>query len=78
MSQYLPYLLILACPIAMGAMMWVMMRGMDHGKQPDPRVAELESQVAELRAAVTRPRQPAGVVATGEEGDTPFEPHRET
>ncbi len=38
----------------MGVMMWVMMRGMDHGKQPDPRVAELESQVAELRSAVSR------------------------
>lgn len=54
MSQLLLYLLILVCPLTMGVMMWVMMRGMDHGKQPDPRVAELESQVAELRSALNR------------------------
>ena len=54
MSQLLPYLLILVCPLTMGVMMWVMMRGMDHGKQPDPRIAELESQVAELRSALNR------------------------
>jgi hypothetical protein len=41
-------------------MMWVMMRGMDHGQKPDPRVAELESQVAELRSAVARPGQSHG------------------
>ena len=46
MSQLLPYLLILVCPLTMGLMMWMMMRGMNHDKQPDPRVAELESQVA--------------------------------
>lgn len=45
MSQFLPYLLILVCPLTMGLMMWVMMRGMGQGKQPDPRVAELESQL---------------------------------
>ncbi|HEY8863292.1 MAG TPA: DUF2933 domain-containing protein [Candidatus Dormibacteraeota bacterium] len=60
MSQLLPYVLILACPVTMGVMMWVMMRGMDHGQRPDPRVAELESQVAELRSAVTRPGQSHG------------------
>ncbi|MDQ6880104.1 MAG: DUF2933 domain-containing protein [Candidatus Dormibacteraeota bacterium] len=58
MSQLLPYILILVCPLTMGAMMWVMMRSMDHGKQPDPRVAELESQVYELRSAVSRRGQP--------------------
>lgn len=52
MSQLLPYLLILVCPLTMGVMMWVMMKGMDHGKTPDPRIAELESQVNELRWAV--------------------------
>jgi hypothetical protein len=50
MSQWLPYLLVLVCPLTMGVMMWVMMRGMDRGRQPDPRVAELESQVTELRS----------------------------
>lgn len=54
LNQLLLYLLILACPITMGVMMWVMMRGMDHDKQRDPRLAELESQVAELRSAMSR------------------------
>ena len=58
MSQLLPYALILVCPVTMGVMMWVMMRGMDHGQKPDPRVAELESQVSELRSAVSRRGQP--------------------
>ena len=52
MSQLLPYLVLLVCPLTMGVMMWVMMKGMDRGKKPDPRVAELESQVNELRSAV--------------------------
>ena len=58
MSQLLPYLLILICPLTMGLLMWVMMRGMNRDKQADPRVAELESQLAELRSAVSRSRQP--------------------
>ena len=59
MSQFLPYLLILVCPLTMGLMMWVMMRGMGQAKQPDPRVAELESQLNELRSAVSRAGQSA-------------------
>ena len=55
MAQYLPYLLFLACPISMGLMMWMMMRK-DHGQASaptsDPRLAELESQVGELRMAL--------------------------
>ena len=54
MSQLFPYLLILICPITMGLMMWLMMKGMGQGKQPDPRVAELESQLNDLRSAVGR------------------------
>jgi hypothetical protein len=54
-SQLLPYLLLVVCPITMGLMMWLMMRGMDHGSmRSDPRVAELESQVAELRLELRR------------------------
>jgi len=41
----------------MGLMMWLMMRGMGQGKQTDPRMAELESQVNELRSAAARDRQ---------------------
>ena len=64
MSQFLPYLLLLVCPLTMGLMMWVMMRGMGQDKPPDPRIAELQSQVNELRSAVSRgERQEAGVDA---------------
>lgn len=58
MSQWLPYLLLLACPVSMGLMMWLMMRMEHHRKMPaaDPRVAELESQVAELRSELVRRR----------------------
>ena len=57
----LPYLLILVCPVTMGLMMWLMMRGMDRGPaRPDPRVADLESQVRDLQSALKRkPQQPA-------------------
>ena len=55
MDHILPYLFFLACPISMGLMMWMMMRK-DHNHasapQSDPRVAELESQVGELRMAL--------------------------
>ena len=55
MDHILPYLFFLACPISMGLMMWMMMRkDHDHASAPksDPRVAELESQVGELRMAL--------------------------
>jgi hypothetical protein len=58
-DQYLPFLLFLACPIAMGVMMWMMMRGRRPGGDqsqppapPDPRIAELEDQIRELRSAL--------------------------
>ena len=55
MDHILPYLFFLACPISMGLMMWMMMRK-DHNQasapNSDPRVAELESQVGELRMAL--------------------------
>jgi len=58
MSQLFPYLLILVCPVTMGLMMWLMMKGMGQAKQPDPRVAELESQLNDLRSAVGRTGPP--------------------
>ncbi|PZR93657.1 MAG: hypothetical protein DLM67_13390 [Candidatus Nephthysia bennettiae] len=55
MGQLLPYLLVLACPISMGLMMWVMMRSNKSepvAPPPETRVAELESQINELRVAM--------------------------
>jgi len=55
LDHILPYLFLLACPVSMGVMMWMMMRK-DHGQTSaatsDPRLAELESQVGELRMAL--------------------------
>ena len=54
-------LLVLACPVSMGVMMWLMMRGGRQGSSstPEPveqrhRIAALERELAELRGA----RQP--------------------
>jgi hypothetical protein len=58
MSQWLPYLLVPACPLTMGVMMWLMMRGADQSNRPEARVAELESQVKELRRALERSAPP--------------------
>ncbi|TAN33930.1 hypothetical protein EPN29_04665 [bacterium] len=55
MDHILPYLFFLACPISMGVMMWLMMpRHHKQGSAPtsDPRVAELESQLGEVRMAL--------------------------
>ncbi|PZR94339.1 MAG: hypothetical protein DLM67_12630 [Candidatus Nephthysia bennettiae] len=54
MSQWLPYLLVLACPVTMG----VMMRGTHPSDRPDARVSELESQLTELRSTVERQAAP--------------------
>ncbi len=66
MGQYLPYLLFLGCPISMSVMMWMMMRR-DHGhgdaSQLDPRLAELQSQVNDLRTTL-RHREPLPATAS--------------
>ncbi len=56
MGQLLSYLPFLACPIGMGLMMWMMMRGGRHGQQPSS-AAEPEAmapahqaELAQLRA----------------------------
>lgn len=52
MTEYLPALALLACPIGMGAMMFFMMRG-NKRQQPDPReqeVVRLRAEIDQLRA----------------------------
>ncbi len=56
MSQFLPYLLVLACPVSMGLMMWFMMRspkGTPSAQQesPDVRITRLEREIEMLRGA---------------------------
>lgn len=49
MSELFYLLALLACPIGMGAMMWMMSRG--HGSQPQP-VEDKQAELAGLRAEV--------------------------
>ncbi len=51
MESLLLTLAVLACPAAMGVMMWMMMRGRSGGTAGPPRA---EEQVAELRSEVER------------------------
>lgn len=58
MDHILPYLFLLACPVSMGVMMWMMMRS-NHNHASgsvDSPVAELESEVNELRIALHEQR----------------------
>jgi len=59
MQQYLPVLLILACPVGMGLMMWFMMRG-HHGQNPAQASPAQQEEIAMLRAeiATLREQQP--------------------
>jgi len=60
MAQLLSPLALLACPIGMGLMMWLMMRGGKHeDPQPSPsttaELTQLRAEVDQLRAAQRRP-----------------------
>ncbi|MGH3468014.1 MAG: hypothetical protein ACRDQF_09825, partial [Thermocrispum sp.] len=57
----------LACPVGMGVMMWLMMRGRhDHGghgsagAQQDREIAELRAEVQRLKADRAQRQSPAG------------------
>ena len=52
MSELLYLLALLACPVGMGTMMWMMSRG--HGSRPQP--PEDRSQLAGLRAEIDQLR----------------------
>ena len=64
MPQVLYPLLLLACPVGMGLLMWFMMRGGSHAPQRnDPassraELNELRKEIAELRAAQKDTPQP--------------------
>lgn len=53
MTELIYALALLACPVGMGTMMWLMMRGKRTGGEPGTTasdVAALRSEVARLRA----------------------------
>ena len=52
-------LVLLACPIGMGLMMWMMMRGDSHqgDGNRDEEIGQLRSEVDELRSAQQRSEQ---------------------
>lgn len=65
MESLLYGLALLACPVGMGAMMWMMMRGQRAGssgtsKGPD-QVAELRSEIDELKAERAAQRAKGGL-----------------
>ncbi|MET9819254.1 MULTISPECIES: hypothetical protein [unclassified Streptomyces] len=65
MPQSLYPLLLLACPIGMGLMMWLMMRGGSHTSRRNDslrgqaELTKLRKEIAELRAAQTHTHQPS-------------------
>lgn len=65
MLQSLAPLALLACPIGMGVMMWMMMRGRDKSTPSDPATKQaeliaLQAQIDQLQAQQRDSRQ-AGV-----------------
>ena len=53
MSELFHLLALLACPVGMGAMMWMMSRG--HGSAPQP-AEDKEAELAGLRAEIDQLR----------------------
>ncbi|MBO1269673.1 hypothetical protein [Arthrobacter cavernae] len=50
MEQLLLFLPALACPVGMGLMMWLMMRG--RGRSEQPATPDQEQELARLRAQI--------------------------
>lgn len=52
MESLLLTIALLACPVGMGLMMWMMMRGQDKGSAPDGQqeVAQLRAEIDALRS----------------------------
>lgn len=53
MAEVFYGLAVLACPVGMGVMMWMMMRG---GRRPDPTGSTPDSELATLRAELEQLR----------------------
>lgn len=63
MAQLLPYLFLLACPVGMGLMMWMMMKmggnAKPSGSEQSPQAAmtpDQQGELAQLRAEVAQLR----------------------
>lgn len=62
-GQSLPSLIFLACPVSMGAMMWMMMRGTRHRTATpgdEARIRMLEQELRELRGDAQANPEPKG------------------
>lgn len=66
MDQVLYALAVLACPVGMGMLMWLMMRS-DKKPSRDAATAASDAEVAQLRAEVDRLRavQPSASISVG-------------
>ncbi len=54
MPEALYPLLLLACPVGMGVMMWVMMRGNKQQPQPPADTATKQAELAGLQAQINQ------------------------
>lgn len=63
MESLLYGIAVLACPVGMGAMMWMMMRGQRGGNSPKgpDQVAELRSEIDQLKAERAAQRAKGGL-----------------
>lgn len=57
-------LVLLACPVGMGAMMWMMMRNPSNGQAQQSPASAQEQELARLRAEIRDLRDEAGRTST--------------